>query len=460
MPSDTLSRFIARYWGLAVLLLWGGLALWLERSTPYGLDEGAARALLLNWSVAGDVVNPIVIFGVPDFRALIFIPLGIYWPGSLIAAKAFTLLVTFAAAALLYRWSRRSLSQETALVATGLLLIAPLTLAQADALAAGPYLLLMFGLGAWLDHSYRAASRPLGGNYFTQMLLVATTVTLHPAGLAYPAALLWHWYKNPLDTRQQRHMYIGVTLAVLFALLLQAGWHGLSWRRNPLEPLAAVMLGGGQEEGAAVMVTGLLVTGLTVLVIALNVRKLMDDFMGAMLALALLFGAVAADDAWAMLTLVVILYYGLPQLIALNESLGPPGYAGKRGGVLALLVIVATWFMTVDRNYYEAVKRGLLSPHDQLIHTLIMEEADKKSLRVASQWPARTMIACKCEVLPLPPAAKDGETLLIYLKGITHIVFDPSAPENRRLGFNIAELGGTMETLSLQPGGVILKVRR
>src|SRR3990172_241812 len=149
MPLDTLSRFIARYWGLAVLLLWGGLALWRERSTPYGLDEGAARALLLNWSVAGDVVNPIVIFGVPDFRALIFIPLGIYWPGSLIAAKAFTLLVTFVAAALLYRWSRRSLSQETALVATGLLLIAPLTLAQADALAAGPYLLLMFGLGAW-----------------------------------------------------------------------------------------------------------------------------------------------------------------------------------------------------------------------------------------------------------------------------------------------------------------------
>lgn len=459
MPSDTLSRFIAHYWGFAVLLLWGGLALWLGQRAPYGLDEGAARALLLNWSVAGDVVNPIVIFGVPDFRALIFIPLGIYWSGSLIAAKVFTLLITFAAATLLYRWSRRSLNQETALVATGLLLIAPLTLVQADALAAGPYLLLMFGLGVWLDHGYRAEPRPLGGRYFTQMLLVATTVTLHPAGLAYPAALLWHWYKNPLDTRQQRHMYIGVTLAVLFALLLQAGWHGLSWWRNPLEPLAAVLLGSGTEAGAAVTVAGLLVAGLTVLIIALNVRKLLDDFMGAMLVLALLFGVAAADDAWAMLTLVVILYYGLPQLIALNESLGPPGYVGKRGGVFALLVIAATWFMTVDRNYYEAVQRGWLSHHDQLIRTLVTEQADKKSLRVASQWPARTMIACKCEVLPLPPAAKDGETLLTYLKGITHIVVDPAAPENRKLGLNIAEVGGRLETVALQPGGVILKVR-
>lgn len=459
MPSDTLSRFIAHYWGFAVLLLWGGLALWLGQRAPYGLDEGAARALLLNWSVAGDVVNPIVIFGVPDFRALIFIPLGIYWSGSLIAAKVFTLLITFAAATLLYRWSRRSLNQETALVATGLLLIAPLTLVQADALAAGPYLLLMFGLGVWLDLGYRAEPRPLGGRYFTQMLLVATTVTLQPAGLAYPAALLWHWYKNPLDTRQQRHMYIGVTLAVLFALLLQAGWHGLTWWRNPLEPLAAVLLGSGTEAGAAVTVTGLLVAGLTVLIIALNVRKLLDDFMGAMLVLALLFGVAAADDAWAMLTLVVILYYGLPQLITLNESLGPPGYVGKRGGVFALLVIAATWFMTVDRNYYEAVQRGWLSPHDQLIHALVTEQADKKSLRVASQWPARTMIACKCEVLPLPPAAKDGETLLTYLKGITHIVVDPAAPENRKLGLNIAEVGGRLETVALQPGGVILKVR-
>ena len=458
--TATLSRFITHYWGLAVLLLWGGLALWLGQRAPYGLDEGAARALLLNWSIAGDVVNPIVIFGVPDFRALIFIPLGIYWSGSLIAAKVFTLLVTCAAAALLYRWSRRSLSPETALVATGLLLIAPLTLAQADALAAGPYLLLMFGLGAWLDHGYRAEPRPLGGRYFTQMLLVTITVTLHPAGLAYPAALLWRWYKNPLDTPQQRHIYVGTALAVLFALLLQAGWHGLSWWHNPLQLLAAVVLGGGQEAGAAVTVTGLLVAGLTALVIALNARKLLDDFMGAMLVLALLFGVAAADDAWAMLTLVVILYYGLPKLIALNESLGSPGYAGKRGGVFALLVIVATGFMTVDRNYYQAVQRGLLSPHDQLIHTLVTEQADKKSLRVASQWPARTMIACKCEVLPLPPAAKDGDTLLTYLKGITHIVVDPAAPENRKLGLNIAAVGGSLETVALQPGGVILKVRK
>ena len=58
---------------LLLFLFWGGLALLfhLLRFDPYGIDEPAARALLLNWTVADHVVNPIVVFGLPDLRPLI-----------------------------------------------------------------------------------------------------------------------------------------------------------------------------------------------------------------------------------------------------------------------------------------------------------------------------------------------------------------------------------------------------
>ncbi|MEO5702867.1 MAG: hypothetical protein ABIQ54_03100 [Gammaproteobacteria bacterium] len=461
MPANFIERIPARYWALLALLVWGGLALLLLRHDPYGLDEGALRALLLNWSIVDNIANPIVIFGVPDFRALLFIPLGIYWSGSLIAAKVFTLLIMFVTGVLLYQWRERTAGREVALIATGLLLISPVTLQQADAIGVGPYLLLMFSLGAWLDKSYRDVNRPLGGKYFSQMLLVAITVTLHPIGLAYPIALLWLWYKNPLDKRQQRHVFIGVVLALAFVSLLQAGWHGLDWWINPLASLASAVLGPRLEPAAdANLVLGVVVGLILLAVLIVSRRELIHDFMGTILLLGVLLGAVAADLVWAMLAVVLILYYGIPGLIRANESIGGTGFMGQRGGVMMVVIVVATLFMNIDKAYYSYVQSGILAPHDQLIRTLALEATNSdQHFRAISQWPARTMIVVKRDVLPLPPPVKNGTNLLKMTPGITHILFDPYAPANKDLARAISELSETMETLSVQPGGVIVKVR-
>ena len=462
MLATLTARINPRYWTLLALLAWGSITLLLLRNDGYGLDEGAARALLLNWSIVDNIANPIVIFGVPDFRALLFIPLGIYWSGSLLAAKVFTALITFVAGLLLYQSSQRSVGKEVALIASGLLLIAPVTLQQIDALGAGPYLLLVFALGAWLDQGYRDFPRPLGGRYFSQILLAAISVTLHPAGLAYPLALLWRWYRAPLDKRQQRHIFIGVPLAVAFVALLQAGWHGLEWWANPIMPLANALLGPQLEAGSdPAILTGTLFVCALFGVLIVSGRELLNDLLGTALVLAVLLGAVTADLAWSMLALALVLYYGTPKLIALNASLGGPSAMGQRGGVMLVLVLLATLFMNIDKSYYSFVRSGVLASQDQLIHILAQEAADpKQPFRAASQWPGRTMIVVRRDVLPLPPAAKDGAGLLKKITGVTHLAFNPYQANNKKLAANIAELAGAMETIALQPEGVVVKVRK
>ena len=200
-----LEKITPRYQALLILLAWGTILLTagLIRVDAFGIEEGAARALLLVWSVVDRVINPIFIMGLPDLRALLFAPVGIYWPGSITAAKVFTGLITFASALFFHRWSRSTNNNETALIGAGLLLIAPLTLAQINAISAGPYLLLGFGLGLWMNQSYRRVARPLGGWFFLQLLLIAILTSIHPIALAYPLALIIEWRKNPIDIKQQ-----------------------------------------------------------------------------------------------------------------------------------------------------------------------------------------------------------------------------------------------------------------
>jgi hypothetical protein len=459
MLSDFLGRVPARFWVLLVLVVWGGFSLLLVRYDSYGLDEGAAHALLLNWTIVDNVANPVGLLGVPDFRALLFIPLGIYWSGSLTAAKVFTLLITFAAAVLLYQWSARKSGKEAALIATGLLLISPVALMQSDSLGAGAYLLVLFACGAWLEQSYRTLGPPLGGKYFTQMLLVIVLVSLHPAGLAYPLALAWHGYKQPLNPQSQRYVFIGIAVAVAFVGLLRAGWHGVEFWVNPLIALQSALLGPVVEKTGTPIV-GLMLALALLAVLIVSGRKLLDDFMGTVLGLALLLGAMAADLNWAMLVVVMVLYYGAPWMIRLNETLGGTGLIGQRGGVLLVILVLATLFMSVDKAYYSYSRNGLLSAQDELIRTLALEAGDtSKPFRAASQWPARTMIAVRRDVLPLPPPARDPQQLLKMISGITHIMFDPYVASNLDLARNIAQLSGVMETFAPQPGGVIVKRR-
>lgn len=456
-------QLITRLWTLAALLVWGGIILGfgLVRLDSYGLDEGAAMALLLNWSVSDQIASPVTTFGGPDFRALLFIPLGLYWSGSMLAAKVFTLLATFGAALLMWNWSRKQ-DEETALIATGLLLIAPVTLALADSLGSGPYLLALFGLGWLLDKKYRASEHRISSLYFVQTLLVAITVTLHPIGLAYPLALAWHWHKNPKSAKQKQQVWIGLAAATVIVLAMQTGWIAIHWLASPLTTLTDAMLGRRVWfDPSIAWLIGLIPAALLIAVLITSLRGLLSDLLGTTLLLAIVIGLLAADANWAFIALAVLFYSGIPLLIRANVALGQrAGFVGQRGLVLVAMVAVATMFMQADRAHRENLQNELLSPEDEVIQALAREAEDpKRPFLAASQWPARTMIACRRDVLPLPPAATDGAALLKSIKGLTHVVFDHHNPDHSQLAKNFSEITDLTETLAVLPGGVIIKLR-
>jgi hypothetical protein len=451
------------YWGIPVLGLWAAIVLsaGLLRYDPYGIEEAAAQALLLAWSVSERVISTAFVMQLPDMRALPFAFLSLYWPGNILAAKVGTLLITAAAAALLYRWSVDRDGREVALIATGLLLIAPATITAVDTLGTGPYLLLVFALGRWLDAAYRQAQRALGGWYFLQLLLILVAVSLHPAGLAYPLALIWEWWRNPLDARHQRHVYLGAGISVVFMLLLRMGWHALDWLRNPISSLAQGILGPETAGESLPWIVGLACAGLLLYLLVRERRALVADLMPRMLLCGVLLGLPAADGGWTLLALAALLYLGMPRLIAFNQSFGGHGFMRQRGLVLLALFVAATLFMQVDKAHRYAAAENLLPPADKLIMTLAVELEDvpaEQPVVVISQWPGKTTLAIKRPALPLPPPYPDGATLLKNIHGATHLIFDPFDPANKALADNLATVSGSTQTLALQEGGAILRL--
>ncbi len=475
MSTENLfSRIPARYWGYASLVLWGVIFLILLRHDFYDLDEGAAKALLLLWSVADNVASSVVTLGMPDLRAILFIPTGALWTGSIIAPKVLSILCMAYVAWQLYTWCARNADSERALLSTGLLLVSPLTLQQIDSLATGIYLLLAFVVGAWLNEAYRASPRPMGGWYFAQLFISAFSVSLSPAGLAYPVVLLWSWYKEPLDKRQQRFFFVGTIFVVLFTLLVRTGWHDVAWLQNPIDHLASIVLGASLngEMVTSRWVVGSLVLACLVVTVGIRFKTIVADFTGRTLLIALVLGLSTCDMTWGMVALCVTLYYGLSLLLDLKLP-AAKGFMYERGIALLVVFILSTLFMRADKAHYEFKLSGALSDQDLLISAVVVEAEnaraidekagdDKAShrLRVSSQWPSRTMIACKCDSLPLPPAAKDAEEQLGMMRSITHLLFDPQQPHNMMLARNLSVLGGArVETLSLQPGGVLLRFK-
>jgi len=454
---------VEKYWGIIVLLAWGGLAIALSmlRFDPYGIDEAAARALLVNWSVADRIISPIVTLGAPDLRAVFFLPLGAYWSGSFVALKVFIALLLFSAVVYLYRWCRSIHGDEPALIAAGLILLAPLTFSQINSVGVGPFLLLCFGLGRWLNHAYRVRGKQMGGWYFTQLLLVVTVVTIHPAGLAYPLALALEWKTNPTDDNKRKQMLIGVALAAIFAIVFRFGWPALEWGINPLVSLAAVIspiIPGALH--ATEWTTGLLPALALLMALFFSRKTIMQDFMSRMMVIALVIGLVAADHGWALIALCIILFMGVPALIQANNNLGAHSFAGQRGIVMVVIFLTATLFMVGDRSYRGGVIGGAVSAQDEIIRSLTLETLDiDKSFNTISQWPARTMLALKHPVFPLPPEAESSEEFYKMIGKIAFIVFDPFDPANKSLRDNIANSTDTMETLIQQPNGVIVKVK-
>ncbi len=453
---------IEQYWGIIVLIVWGALLIGLSllRFDPYGIEENAAKALLLNWSVADRVVNPIVTLGAPDFRALLFLPLGAYWSGSFVALKVYTALLFFGAVVLLYRWSKKRFGDEAALISSGLLLIAPLSLMQINSIGTGPFLLLGFGVGMWLDKRYRERGKPLGGWYFAQMLLVVTMVTIHPAGLAYPLALAWEWKHNPVDNTQRKQMQIGIAAAAVFALIFRFGWPGIEWGLNPMESLGILFSGKIPGDPLPTHWTAGIIPALLLITTLFYSRKeILKDMLSRMLVLALVLGLASADYGWALLALATLLYLGAPLLIKANNALGAHSFAGQRGIVMIALFIFATLFMLGDRSYRGSVLSATVSPSDDIIRALAVHtEEIEEPFNTSSQWPARTMLALKRPVFPLPPAAETPEEFQKMIGKITFIIFDPFDPANKALRDNIAASTKMMETLIQQPDGVIVKV--
>jgi hypothetical protein len=476
MKLEVLSaRVPSRIWGYLVLLAWIVGAALLTNGGPYGLDEAGAKALLLAWSVADQVATSAVTFSTPDLRAVLFLPVAYLWPGSVLAGKLFSVVALAVAAALLFVWSRRRFGDEAARLATGLMLIAPLSYMQFDALGAGGFILLSFALGGMLDQTYRSEPHAFGGWYFAQLALCALSVSLHPAGLAYPLALLWGWRSEPLDRAQQKYFFVGVTFVTLFTLLARMGWNDLEWLQNPILALAAVALGlsPAGEAGAGHWVVGLLIGGVLLAVLLTQFRSLMSDLTGRCLLLGAVLGAFAADGTWSYLTLALILYFGFPWFLRPPSADVPTGFLRQRGIALMLLFVVSLLFMRADRERFLADRAGELTAQDQLIRTLAdevgsaraalagnREELKQLHPRVASQWPSRTMVACRCDTLPLPPAAKDPQAQLTIMRGVTYLLLDPKRTSNLGLADNLAALGGEIETVSLQPGGVMLRAKR
>lgn len=462
---NALKGYVQRYWGFIVLLVWGGVILGagLVRFTNFHMDETSARALLLTWSLVQQIATPIPLAQLPDLRTLLMLPLAVYWPGSLMAAKVFSMLLTFCAAALIYRWSKLTATREVALIATALLLVCPLTIKQIDAVGTGPFLLLAFGLSPILDRRYRAGQRLVSGWYFSQILLATFAVSLHPAGLAYPLALAWSWFKAPIASRQ-RPLYIGLVAGPLFILIFQGGWVAPDWLSNPVTSLASFFSGAPTAMGHSSALLGFLLIFLLVVLVILDHAFLGTDFLGRLLLLALLVGLAAADNAWGMIALVIILFRGVHFLVLVNERLNRPGLLGERGIVLAGLFVFATAFMVADKTYAHVIATHRLSPQDQLIQDLARfakaaELSEKKQVHVASQWPGRTMLVCKCYVLPLPPPAPDAKAFIKQIRGIDFLVFDHKDRANHKLIKEISMAGGATETVAVKSAGVIVKVR-
>ena len=139
---------------------------------------------------------------------------------------------------------------------------------------------------------------------------------------------------------------------------------------------------------------------------------------------------------------------------------------------MLLIIVVATIFMNIDKARYQTVLEGNLSPSDNLIKALVenienpstdghaLKAPSEKPMRIASQWPARTMLACRCDTLPLPPSVKDEQALFGMLNGISYLMFDPRDPQNSSLSHNLALMGaGKVETIVLQQGGVIVEIK-
>lgn len=465
---QSIQTWAERYWGYIALLAWGGalLGLGIVRLDAYGLDEGAARGLILTWAIGDRVLNPLITLGIPDLRAFLFLPLGFYWAGSIPAAKVLTLAIGFAGVAFLYRWCEGTSGRETAVLAGALLLVFPLFINQIDAVAPGAYLLFAFGAGAWLGRRYRESDRIMGAWYFLLLLWVAGTITLHPLALAFPAALVWQWrHVDAGDLRRRRHLLFGLALVTGTVLAIKAGWPLANWLENPFISLSSAFQGIVGVTGAPSALVGTVFMAAALLVAWNDRRFLLADGYGTMLLFAAILGLVAADTAWALMVAVLVIARGAHHILRLNDALAGDhgGLLRQRGIVLGVFFVLATASMLADKARALAIEEQQLGPQDSLIRVIAQEiEAleDASWVQIASQWPGRTMLATRVNTFPLPRVRGDEsrEAFLHGLGEVSHLIFDPREPDNVPLSRLLAEMTDVAKTVEMSEAGVIIQM--
>ncbi len=465
MLSTLRENLAPRHLGLAGLcmLAWAFIALF--RYDNYGIEETAALDMLLNWSIVHQIASPVAFFGVPDLRAILFVPLDLHWVGSLIAAKVYTMFFLFGTALLLYNRGESQHGSEASMIATALLLIAPITLMQTDAIGVGVFLLWAFAVAAIFDDLMHASERTAPSWLFLQMLMCAFAVSLHPMGLALPIVVIWHWVREPVERKKAHRMIAAIVAATVIMLLLRWGWYGMdAATANPLNVLADALLGSPLLHVANSWGMGLIIAdlGIAAIIATLLIKKLDIDSTSLMLILASAIGALHADHAWVLIYWATTLYLGVPLLIKLNERLGWRGIAGQRGGVLVVVMALVILSTMAAKNTYATRQMELKSDTDQVIAVLEREAAAAPldQFLAASQWPARTLLVTRRDVLPLPPTSPDTKDFEAKIKGITHLAFNPQQEAMHALARNMAALSHKYETIALMPGGVVVKIKQ
>ena len=425
----------------------------------YGIDEGAARALLLDWSLGSHMLNPIALLGFPDMRALLFAPLNFQWIGDLTAARVLLMFLTLGTGLMLYRWAEKQLSAESALFATGLWLIAPLTIAQVDSLGAGNILILACILCYWSSGFYRASTHSMPGNYFILLLLIALATSMHPAGLGMAIGLVWHesWIHRPAQ-RKRIALFIGLALMLFFVLVSRTGWPALELFINPMPALARVLEADLADVPSFGL--GLLVLALLFLALLAGVRRMRKDLFSCMLLGGIIAGAICANAAWAELVLTYILFEGIHGLVLLNNRMGSHSAIRQRGIVGICILILMLGFMLVDKQRIMFNRADGMHRVDRLIARLgALTAGMKDQVMVASQWPGRTMLATRRSALPLPPVRKnDPDKFLSQMHGVTFLMYDYNDPAMKPMNRQVAELSNRIQTEALLPDGVILRL--
>ena len=477
MPINQLNNSsTARLLSYASLIIWGGCVLALLRHDAFSINEGAAQAILFSWSIADQVASSVITLGPPDLRVLLFLPIGFLWTGSVFAAKILMLGIAAYIARLLFQWRQNITDTETALISTGLFMISPILIAQLDALDPGPLLIAAFIIGTMANSYYLLAPNSYNGWFFAQLFICAFSTSLHPAGFAYPLALIWSSVNSSIEPRQKKLLLSGAIFSSLLIPALRFGWNDLIWLHNPIDSLGEYFtpqsLITPQQTGTTLLVGGVIFT-LLIVVVAFQRKSIRSDFFGRTLLIATILGIFVSNTSWPIIATSIIIFFGTPLLLRPLTTSIQPGFWSQRGFALSVVFICSLIFMQTDKFIFERNRNNDLSEQDQLINTLSQEAESwrlstdelsddakpRQRFIVASQWPSRTMIACKCDTLPLPPATEDPQSQLRALRGISHLILDPKQTTSLDLVKNLSLLGGEVETVSLQEGGVMLHVK-